>query len=40
MYTIEFKETGSDKSTKCVTELLEEVKTWNDKRKVHFFYQF
>jgi len=27
MYTIELEKTGSDKTTKCITELLEEIKT-------------
>jgi len=27
MYTIKLEKTGSDKTTKCISELLEEVKT-------------
>jgi hypothetical protein len=40
MYTVELEESSSDETSKCVTELLEEVKTWNYKPKIHLVYNF
>jgi hypothetical protein len=40
MYTVKFEEPSSDKTTESVTELLEKVKTWNDKPKIHLVYNF
>jgi hypothetical protein len=40
MYTVKFEEPSSDETSKCVTELLEKVKTWDYKPKIHLVYKF